>query len=139
MGMLTGPLAGRFRVIAAGNRGTSRPAKRPDPYSIEQLAADLAGLMNRVDLPCSRLLGIWMSGWIAMALALAQPGRVNRGTGMSLTRRTARARAQPTAHSAPRDPRLRGSITERSARFRHGRRCASGTPVFGDPEHFMEA
>jgi pimeloyl-ACP methyl ester carboxylesterase len=79
MGMLTGPAAGRFHVIAAGNRGTSRSAKPPGPYSIEQPAADLAGLMNRLDLPCSRLLGIWMSGRIAMALALAQPGRVNEG------------------------------------------------------------
>ena len=74
--MPTGPLAGRFRVIAVGNRGTSRSAKPPGPYSIEQMAADLADPM---DLPRSHLLGIWMSGRIAMALALAQPGRVNRG------------------------------------------------------------
>ena len=66
--MLTGPLAGRCRVIAAGNPGTSRPAKPPGPHSIEQMAADVA---DPTDLPRSHLLGIWMSGRITMALALA--------------------------------------------------------------------
>src|SRR5580704_18295359 len=50
MGMLTGPLAVRFRVIAADNRGTGRSAKPPGPYSIDQMAADVAGLMDRLEL-----------------------------------------------------------------------------------------
>ena len=78
MGMLTGPLAGRFHVIAVDNRGAGRSAKPPGPYSIEQMAADVVGLMDRLELPHAHLLGISMGGRIAMALALAWPGRVDR-------------------------------------------------------------
>ena len=78
MGMLTGPLAARFRIIAADNRGAGRSAKPPGPYSIEQMAADVAGLMDRLELPRAHVLGMSMGGRIAMALALAEPARVNR-------------------------------------------------------------
>ena len=69
MGMLIGPLADRFRVIAVDNRGAGRSAKPPGPYSIEQMAADVTGLMDRLDLPRTHLLGMSMGGRIAMALA----------------------------------------------------------------------
>ena len=78
MGTLTGPLAARFRVIAADNRGAGRSAKPPGPYSIEQMAADVAGLMDRLELPRAHVLGMSLGGRIAMALALAEPARVNR-------------------------------------------------------------
>ena len=78
MGRLTGPLAGRFRVIAVDNRGTGRSAKPPGLYSIEQMAADVAGLLDRLDLPAAHVLGISMGGRIAMALALDWPARVSR-------------------------------------------------------------
>jgi len=75
MGMLTGPLAARFRVIAADNRGAGRSAKPPGPYSIEQMAADVAGLMDRLELPRAHVLGMSLGGRIAMALALAAMAR----------------------------------------------------------------
>ena len=78
MGTLTGPLAARFRVIAADNRGAGRSANPPGPYSIEQMAADVAGLMDRLELPRAHVLGMSLGGRIAMALALAEPARVNR-------------------------------------------------------------
>jgi pimeloyl-ACP methyl ester carboxylesterase len=78
MGTLTGPLAARFRVIAADNRGAGRSAKPPGPYSVEQMAADVAGLMDRLDLPRAHVLGMSLGGRIAMAMALAEPARVNR-------------------------------------------------------------
>lgn len=92
MGMLIGPLADRFRVIAVDNRGAGRSAKPPGPYSIEQMAADVAGLMDRLDLPRAHLLGISMGGRIAMALALAWPGRVNRLVLVATSPRAAGAR-----------------------------------------------
>ena len=58
MGKLTGPLAERFRVIAVDNRGTGRSVKPPGPYSTEQMAADVAGLMDRLHLPRAHLAGI---------------------------------------------------------------------------------
>lgn len=73
-----GPLARRFRVVAADNRGTGRSSKPRGPYSIEQMAEDVAGLMDRLDLPHAHVLGISMGGRIAMALALARPELVDR-------------------------------------------------------------
>ena len=78
MGKLTGPLAERFRVITVDNRGTGRSAKPPGPYAIEQMAADVAGLMDRLQLPRAHLAGISLGGRIAMALALDWPERVDR-------------------------------------------------------------
>ena len=92
MSMLTGPLAERFRVVAVDNRGTGRSAKPPGPYSIEQMAADVLGLMDQLDLPSAHLLDISMGGRIAMALALAQPKRVNRLVLVATSPRAAGAR-----------------------------------------------
>ena len=92
MGALTGPLAARFRVIAVDNRGTGRSSKPAGPYSIEQMAADTAGLMDRLDLERAHLLGISMGGRIALALALARPERVERVVLISTGPRAAGAR-----------------------------------------------
>jgi 3-oxoadipate enol-lactonase len=62
MGMLTGPPADRFRVIAVDNRCTGRSAKPAGPYSVEQMAADIVGLMDRLDLPRAHLAGISLGG-----------------------------------------------------------------------------
>jgi len=69
MGTLTGPLAARFRVIAADNRGAGRSAKPPGPYSIEQMAADVAGLMDRLELPRAHVLGMSLGGRAGMMVA----------------------------------------------------------------------
>lgn len=78
MSMLTGPLAASFRVIAVDNRGAGRSAKPPGPYSVEQMAADVAGLMDGLGLPRAHLAGISLGGRIALALALDRPDRVDR-------------------------------------------------------------
>jgi len=78
MSMLTGPLAASFQVTAVDNRGAGRSAKPVGPYSIEQMAADIAGLMHRLGLPRAHLAGISLGGRIAMALALDWPDRVDR-------------------------------------------------------------
>lgn len=78
MGVLTGPLAESFRVIAIDNRGSGRSAKPAGPYSIEQMATDVAGLMDHLGVPRAHQAGISMGGRIAMALALNSPERVDR-------------------------------------------------------------
>ena len=90
MGLLTGPLAARFLVIAADNRGAGRSAKPAGPYTIEQMAADVAGLMDRLE--SAHVLGLSLGGRIAMALALAEPARVNRLILVATSPRAAGAR-----------------------------------------------
>jgi len=72
------PLSSRFRVVAFDNRGAGRSSKPRGPYSIEQMAGDVAALMDRLDLLRAHVLDISMGGRIAMALALAHPERVDR-------------------------------------------------------------
>src|SRR5438034_11188449 len=100
MGTLTGPLAARFRVIAADNRGAGRSAKPPGPYSIEQMAADVAGLMDRLELPRAHVLGMSLGGRIAMALALAEPARVDRPVLVANSPRSAGARLRVRGRGA---------------------------------------
>ena len=109
MGMLTGPLAARFRVIAADNRGAGRSAKPPGPYSVEQIAADVVGLMDRLELARAHVLGFSLGGRIAMALALAEPARVDRLVLVATSPRSAGARWRVRAGMMVADlPVLRG-------------------------------
>ena len=85
-------LAAGHRVIAVDNRGAGRSAKPPGPYTIEQMAADLAALAAHLGLSCAHVLGISMGGRIAMTLAVERPGLVDRLVLVSTGPRTARRR-----------------------------------------------
>jgi len=78
VGPLIDGLAVRYRVLAFDNRGAGRTDKPDAPYSVEQMAADTAGLMRAVGLPRAAVLGISLGGRIALALALAEPAMVER-------------------------------------------------------------
>jgi len=92
LGTLVDPLASSFRVVAFDNRGAGRSSKPRGPYSIEQMAGDVAGLIDRLDLPRAHVLGISMGGKIAMALAFAHPERVDHLVLVSTGPRAAGAR-----------------------------------------------
>ena len=50
-------LAQRFQVIAFDNRGAGRTSKPDQPYSIEQMADDTAGLLATLGVTRTRVLG----------------------------------------------------------------------------------
>jgi pimeloyl-ACP methyl ester carboxylesterase len=70
---LTEALAAGYRVIAVDNRGAGRSAKPPGPYTIEQMAADLAGALAKLGVTRAHILGISMGGRIAMTMAMDYP------------------------------------------------------------------
>jgi pimeloyl-ACP methyl ester carboxylesterase len=71
-------LAARGRTLAPdlrGHGGSSNPGESA-AYSLDQLVADVAGLLDTLELPRIDLLGHSMGGMVALRLALDQPERV---------------------------------------------------------------
>jgi pimeloyl-ACP methyl ester carboxylesterase len=65
-----------FRCLALDNRDVGQSRGPATPYSTADMAADVAGLMERLQLPPAHLVGISLGGMIAQELALAEPERV---------------------------------------------------------------
>jgi len=66
-------LSAHFRVIAMDNRGTGESDKPEEPYTIADMAGDVIGLIEDLDMGSAHLLGISMGGMIAMQAALDAP------------------------------------------------------------------
>lgn len=73
---VTAPLAERFRVVAYDLRGSGRSEVTPGPYSIDQLADDLAGLLDALELQRAGVVGHSLGGGIALRCAVDHPGKV---------------------------------------------------------------
>lgn len=65
-----------FQTITFDNRGAGRSSMPAGPYSIKQLAADAACLLDHLELGKVFLLGLSMGGMIAQELALLKPDRI---------------------------------------------------------------
>ncbi len=72
---LADSLAARHRVIAVDARGFGE-APLPGPYSIADLADDLAALLGELGVARASLVGMSMGGYTALAFAARYPDRL---------------------------------------------------------------
>src|SRR6476620_7054389 len=71
-------LAGRFRVIRYDSRGHGRSQTTPGPYTIEQVANDALGLLDKLGVPRAHFCGLSMGGMVGMWLGIHAPQRIDR-------------------------------------------------------------
>jgi pimeloyl-ACP methyl ester carboxylesterase len=70
--------AAHHRLIVPDLRGHGRSRALPPPYTAQQLAADLAGLLQQLGIASATVLGYSQGGAIAQQLALDWPKHCNR-------------------------------------------------------------
>jgi 3-oxoadipate enol-lactonase len=68
--------AERFRCIVYDNRGAGRTRAPRRPTAMPELAADAAGLLERLGVESAHVYGLSMGGMVAQELALRFPERV---------------------------------------------------------------
>jgi pimeloyl-ACP methyl ester carboxylesterase len=71
-------LARRRRVIAVDLRNHGRSERIPGRFSIDDLADQVAGMMDAIGIPAADVAGYSMGGMTAQALARRHPGKVRR-------------------------------------------------------------
>jgi 3-oxoadipate enol-lactonase len=69
-------LSEKYRTIALDNRGVGRSEAPVGPYSIVQMAADAAAVLNAARVNAAHILGFSMGGMIAQEFALQYPKKV---------------------------------------------------------------
>lgn len=69
-------LATRFTVVLFDNRGTGLSGKPTCGYALSNMADDVIGLMDHLDIPHANVLGYSMGGAIAQELVCRHPDRV---------------------------------------------------------------
>ncbi len=71
-------LAEKFQTIAFDNRGVGQSDKPSGPYTAQMLAQDTVGLLDALGIEQAIIVGHSMGGFVAQAVALDFPQRVDR-------------------------------------------------------------
>ncbi len=71
-------LAARHELLIPDLRGSGQSAHLPGPYTVEQLAADVASLIEEQGLAPADVVGVSQGGAVAQQLAWQYPSRVRR-------------------------------------------------------------
>jgi 3-oxoadipate enol-lactonase len=71
-------LSTRFQVVLFDNRDAGRSSRADHPYAIADMADDLAGLLDTLDIPRAHLLGLSMGSMIGIEFALRHADRLDR-------------------------------------------------------------
>jgi len=96
-------LAEQYRVIAYDLRGHGYASNAPKLESIDQLASDLALLMDELSVKKARIAGHSLGGTVAQALALEHPERVVSLALVSTMGRAVREKYEARAEDAERE------------------------------------
>ncbi|HZP19059.1 MAG TPA: alpha/beta fold hydrolase [Bauldia sp.] len=70
--------AGRYRCLRYDTRGHGQSEVVDLPATIDDLADDLAGLLDALDIPKAHIVGLSLGGMIGQAFALRHPGKLDR-------------------------------------------------------------
>lgn len=68
----------KYRTIVMDNRGVGQTVIPEGPFTIEDMANDVVGLMDILGIDKAHMVGVSMGGRIAQAIALNHPGKVKR-------------------------------------------------------------
>ena len=68
----------RFSVVLLDNRDAGRSSRADHSYTIADMADDVAGLLDALDIHRTHLLGLSMGSMIGMEFALRHPDRLDR-------------------------------------------------------------
>ena len=71
-------LAKQYKVVIFDNRGIGKTDKPELKYTVKMFADDTVGLMNKLDIQKTHLLGISMGGMIAQEIAINYPNRIEK-------------------------------------------------------------
>jgi 3-oxoadipate enol-lactonase len=68
--------APHYRVVTYDNRGVGESSAPPGPYTTKQMAEDLAGLVDTLELDRFHLVGVSMGGMVAQEYAITHADRL---------------------------------------------------------------